>query len=41
MRRVVIVMLFLAACGADGEPEPVEPGISVSGEARIGVEGGL
>lgn len=36
-----ILILALAACGADGEPEPVEPGIAVSGEARIGVTGSL
>ena len=32
---------LLAACGADGEPEPVEGGVSVSGEVRIGVTGSL
>ena len=33
----VLLCVTLAACGADGDPEPVEPGIGVSGEARIGV----
>lgn len=30
---------LLAACGADGPPQPpaAEPGITVTGEARIGV----
>ena len=42
MRAVLILAaLALASCGADGDPEPVEGGISVSGEARIGVVGRL
>ncbi|WP_413719177.1 argininosuccinate lyase [Silicimonas sp. MF1-12-2] len=39
--RWAILILALAACGADGEPEPVETGVTVSGEARIGVKGTL
>ncbi|MEM9970938.1 MAG: hypothetical protein AAF762_07540 [Pseudomonadota bacterium] len=41
MRRAAAAMLLVAlsACGADGDPEPVEPGIRVTGEARIGVSG--
>ena len=40
MRTLLIISaLALAACGADGDPEPVEGGISISGEARIGVVG--
>ena len=38
------VTLVLAACGADDPPEPVkgpEPGIRISGEAKIGVSGTL
>jgi hypothetical protein len=31
----LIALLILASCGADGEP--TKPGVSVSGEARIGV----
>ncbi len=41
-------LLTLAACGADGPPRAPEPaaaapatGVSVSGEARIGVSGTL
>ncbi len=34
-----LAVLAVAACGADGEPEPIETGISVSAEARIGVSG--
>ena len=37
----ILAMLAIAACGADGDPEPVEAGVSVSGEARIGVVGSL
>ena len=45
---VLIGLLALAACGADGPPEPVTPGIQttgtgvsidVSGSASIGVTG--
>ncbi|QFU10002.1 hypothetical protein PARPLA_00435 [Rhodobacteraceae bacterium THAF1] len=44
----VILVLTVAACGADGQPEPVTPGIEttgdgvridVSGTATIGVSG--
>lgn len=39
---VTIALLTLAACGADGEPEPrTTTGISISGDARIGVTGAL
>lgn len=43
MKAVLIAaaLLALAACGADGEPEPREPGLSVSGDIRIGVRGDL
>lgn len=42
MRALLIfAVLALSACGADGDPEPVPGGISVSGEARIGVVGNL
>lgn len=46
MMRLISVFLclaVLAACGADGAPtrpakaEPVTPGLTVSGEARLGV----
>ena len=40
MKYFMILSLFaLAACGADGAPErpAVKPGVSVSGEASIGV----
>jgi len=39
--RLLAALAFLTvtACGADGEPEPIETGISVSGGARIGVSG--
>ncbi|MDD9923442.1 MAG: hypothetical protein OXQ92_14390 [Boseongicola sp.] len=38
MRRLAFLTLIaLAACGSDGEPKPVEGGITVSGEARIGI----
>lgn len=38
---VLLSVLALAACGADGDPAPVETGVSTSGEARIGVTGSL
>ena len=40
MTRLVLLIasLALAACGADGEPQPpVEPGVTITGEAEIGV----
>lgn len=40
---LLIVPLFLAACGADGPPlapsVAAEQGLSVSGEAEVGVAG--
>ncbi len=34
-------LIFLSACGVDGEPLPVEPatktGISISGRAEVGI----
>ena len=36
-----IFILFVASCGADGEPEPMSTGVSITGEARIGVKGSL
>lgn len=41
---VLGLVLLLAACGADGLPEPPEgavPGISVSGTVEVGVTGRL
>ncbi len=39
--RIFAVLAFaaVAACGADGAPEPVEGGIRISGTASIGVSG--
>ncbi len=34
-------VLALAACGADAPPQAPTPGVSISGEARIGVSGRL
>jgi hypothetical protein len=37
-RLMLIACLALAACGADGPPEPPsKSGISLTGDARIGV----
>ncbi|MDO5605837.1 MAG: hypothetical protein Q4G25_11830 [Paracoccus sp. (in: a-proteobacteria)] len=34
----VAVIMLVAACGVDGAPErPDPPGVTVSGDARIGV----
>ncbi len=42
MRVFLILTLgLLAACGADGAPEPVPGGITITTEARIGVKGAL
>jgi hypothetical protein len=37
-RLILLACLALAACGADGAPEPpAKSGITISGEAEIGV----
>jgi hypothetical protein len=37
-RLLLLACLTLAACGADGAPEPpTKSGITLSGDARIGV----
>jgi len=42
MRALILFSLMaLAACGVDGAPEPVEPGITITGQAKIGVAGTL
>ena len=42
---VLLSLLALAACGADGEPEPVGArpggGVTVSGTASVGVRSGF
>ncbi len=44
-RFALLALLALTACGADGDPLPptktVTPGVTISGEARIGVAGSL
>lgn len=35
----VLVLTLLAACGAAGAPERPAPGITLSGEAKLGVQG--
>ncbi len=35
MPRLILICLLLSACGADGPPE--KPGITLSGEARLGI----
>jgi uncharacterized lipoprotein YmbA len=34
---MILALLTLAACGADGAPSAAEPGLTVSGEAQLGV----
>lgn len=35
-------LLALSACGADGEPTPpTEPGVTLSGQVKVGVVGGV
>lgn len=44
MKRLALLLalLSLAACGADGAPTPpAEPGLSVSGQVKVGVGGSL
>ncbi len=36
-RLMLIACLLLAACGADGAPEPPSKGIAIQGEAQVGV----
>lgn len=41
-RMVVLALLVLAGCGADGPPVPpsgAEPGVTVSGTVAFGVTG--
>jgi hypothetical protein len=33
----LLACLTLAACGADGEPQAPSAGVTVSGDARVGV----
>ena len=36
------LLALLAACGADGEPTvPAKPGVSVTGQVKVGVSGSL
>lgn len=40
MKALILVMLALAACGVDGPPEAPQsprPGITISGDASLGV----
>jgi outer membrane biogenesis lipoprotein LolB len=37
-RLILLASLLLAACGADGPPQPpVQTGITISGDAQIGI----
>ncbi|MCV6591479.1 MAG: hypothetical protein OIF48_00890 [Silicimonas sp.] len=36
-----LALVALAACGADGAPEPKSSGVSISGTAKIGIKGSL
>jgi len=38
LMTALLACLSLSACGVDGEPSaPTEPGVTVSGEAKLGV----
>lgn len=43
IRLALLAVLALAACGVDGPPERPSPapGVSISGDARMGVVSGL
>ena len=40
-KLAILIALGLAACGADGEPEPRQSNVAITGDARIGVRGSL
>lgn len=45
MMRIVAALFlvaFLAACGADGAPTaPAAPGLTISGQVKTGISGGI
>ena len=41
MLTALAMLALLAACGANGEPEPVDGGPKVAGETGIAVVGGV
>jgi hypothetical protein len=41
MRLAILALLALAACGVDGEPTAPATGVSVGGDAYVGIEGKL
>ncbi len=44
MTRLILALFslaILAACGADGAPETPAPGVSITGEAQMGIVGKL
>ncbi|MDH5451710.1 MAG: hypothetical protein OEY05_02000 [Paracoccaceae bacterium] len=38
---LLLSILTVAACGADGKPTPPESGLSVSGQVKVGIGGSL
>jgi len=44
MTRLILALFslgLLAACGADGAPKAPTPGVSITGEAQMGIVGKL
>ena len=38
---LMLMLLTVAACGADGEPTPPASDLSVSGQVKVGIGGSL
>ena len=40
MKFLPLLALLLTACGADGPPTPPKGGVTISGDARVGISSG-
>lgn len=43
MKRLTLLaaLAALLGCGVDGEPRAPEPGVSISGQVKVGVSGSM